>query len=96
MQRYRSILSLAATGMVFLLGGCGSADIAPIESARGQFGDTVRLGTAYDIPGRSAGSKKIFETAIAVDAESELAQSMKHSLAFVNERMIAKKPEEEN
>jgi hypothetical protein len=43
-----------------------------------------------------AGSKKILEIAIAVDAESELAQSMKHSLAFVNERMMAKKTEEEN
>ena len=39
-----------------------------------------------------AGSKKILETAIAVDAESELARSMKHSLAFVNERLIAKRP----
>ena len=42
--------------------------------------------------GDLAGSKKILETAIALDAESKLAQSMKHSLAFVNERLIAKKP----
>ena len=96
MQRYGTIMALAAIGLTFILPGCRSADIPAIESARREFGDTVRLGTAYDIPGRSAGSKKIFETAIAVDAESELAQSMKHSLAFVNERMIAKKPEEEN
>ena len=52
-------MALAATGMVFLLSGCGSADIAPIESARRQFGDTVRLGTARDIPGRSARSESV-------------------------------------
>jgi hypothetical protein len=59
MQRYGTIMALAAIGLTFILPGCRSADIPAIESARREFGDTVRLGTAYEIPGRSARSESV-------------------------------------
>ncbi|MDP6636259.1 MAG: thioredoxin family protein [Phycisphaerae bacterium] len=42
--------------------------------------------------GDLAGSKKILETAIAIDDKSEAARGMKRSLAFVNSRLDAEKP----
>ena len=45
------VLSVAAVGLTFLLPGCSSGNIPAIESARRQFGDTVRLETASEVQG---------------------------------------------
>mgnify|MGYP002725852843 CR=1 FL=1 len=63
-----AVLLGTVMGATLLLPGCQSADISPIESARIQFGDTVRLEKASKIrggPGRS-------ETVHAVKGSSGL------------------------
>jgi hypothetical protein len=50
---------VAAVYLAFLLPGCRSADITPIESARKQFGDTVRLEMSSEVRGGHGRSESI-------------------------------------
>ncbi|MDP6545613.1 MAG: FMN-binding protein [Phycisphaerae bacterium] len=50
-RKYAIVLSVAAMGVTLMLPGCGSGNIPAIESARRQFGDTVRLEAASAVPG---------------------------------------------
>ncbi|MDP6045444.1 MAG: FMN-binding protein [Phycisphaerae bacterium] len=59
MRRYSPILASVMLILVPLTPGCRSADITPAQSARRQFGLAVRLGTAYQVPGRSGRSDSV-------------------------------------
>jgi hypothetical protein len=51
MRKYTALIAFAMLVLAPITPGCRSADITPAKSARRQFGDAVRLGTAYKVPG---------------------------------------------
>ena len=53
MRRCTAIMAFAMLALAPITPGCQSADITPAQSARRQFGDTVRLGTAHKVQSRT-------------------------------------------
>jgi hypothetical protein len=58
-QKYSVVLSVAVMGLAMLSPGCRSEDIPPIESARIQFGETIRLESASETRGPRGGTETV-------------------------------------